>query len=237
VERHLAHSPDHLAELAAQFVRDAVTEKPTLTIIFPTGSTPIGLYRLLRADHDAGTFSLARATVFQLDEYVDLPTYPVGSFREFLVTHLGPVIVNDQTTLQTIDPQAGEAWGSHYDELLDQAGGIDLAIVGVGRNGHLAFNEPGTPADIRSHEIVLTPSTLEANFGTVPEAQRPTRAFTVGLWDIARARRVLLLATGAAKAPVLAALRAGRYDPEIPATILIDHPGLTIIADQAATGN
>jgi glucosamine-6-phosphate deaminase len=169
-----------------------------------------------------------------LDEYLNLPTYPVRSFHHFLIEHLGPVIDNSHTTWHTISPSNDPAWSTAYDALIDAAGGIDLAIVGIGQNGHIGFNEPGAHPSWRSHVVTLEASTLDVNFPETSPDQRPTTALTMGMADLIAARRVLLLASGANKAAVLRTLLEGIDDPHIPATFLRDHPNLTVIADGAA---
>ena len=167
------HGADEFAAVAYDYVARAVAEDPQLALTAPTGSTPVGLYQRMRRAEAAGEFSLSSATVFMLDEYRDLPTYPQRSFFDYLRRHLGGLIFNPTTTRHLIDPALDPA---HYDNALDDVGGLDLAIVGVGRNGHVGFNEPGIDARSRTHVVVLAADTLEANFAGVASSQRPTQA-------------------------------------------------------------
>jgi glucosamine-6-phosphate deaminase len=224
---------EELSTAASEVVAQAVSLQPTLNIVFPTGHTPIGLYRRLNAEHAAGRFSLNGADVFMLDEYVDLPTYPEGSYRTFLRDHLGDVIFNNSTVFHPLDVGDDVAC-ERYDKALSQAGGVDLAIVGLGRNGHVGFNEPGADPLERTHVVTLTAATLEANFPGQSNSVRPTRAITMGLRDLIDARSVLMLVSGSSKASILAALRHGIFDPSIPATNFLDHQNFTIIADEEA---
>ncbi len=214
------------ADVAAGYVVNAVAENPRLSVTVPTGSTPLGLYARLRAAHRAREFSLDSSTVFMLDEYCDLPSYPSRSFVSFLREHLGEVIFNSSTTRHLLEP-----WHepSDYDAALDAAGGLDLAIVGVGRNGHVGFNEPGVDARSRTHVVTLAPETLEANFPDVAASARPSRAITIGLADLARARSILMLVAGDNKHEVAGLLAAGAFDPNVPATHLLEHDDLTIV--------
>ena len=224
-----------LAAIAAGIVLDCVTEKPGLVLTMPTGRTPVGLYRRLRAEAAAGRLSLDEATVFMLDEYLDLPAFPDGSFQAFLREHLGSLVFNGRTKVHTLEPALDGRFElcETYNRLLDEAGGIDLAILGVGRNGHVGFNEPGATDDQRTHEILLSKDTLEANFPGAGAATRPSAAVTMGLADLRAARRLLLLASGHAKTQVVAALCAGARVNDVPATHLLDHPDLTVVVDAA----
>lgn len=210
----------------ASLLMHAVLEKPDLVLTLPTGSTPRGLYQVLRRARADGAFSLDLAHVFMLDEYTDLPSYPEGSFFEFLFEHLGDVVFNESTTFSRINP--GQAPGD-YDAALDLAGGLDLAVIGVGRNGHVGFNEPGDDVDARTHVVHLADDTLAANFPDVDVEKRPTRAVTIGVADLRRARSVLMLVDGDKKHDVAELLAAGIADPEVPATQLLDHEDLTIV--------
>lgn len=223
-----------LSTVASTIVTQAVSREPHVNIVFPTGRSPIGLYGHLRAEHAAGRFSLNHAHVFMLDEYVDLPSHPEGSFRAFLLDHRGDVVFNSSTKFHSliVDDEVGSC--RRYDRELTLAGDVDLAIVGVGRNGHVGFNEPAADRSNRTHIVKLTASTIEANFPCQSESLRPTRAITMGLRDLIEARSILMLVSGPSKAPILAALRDGIIDPAIPATHFLDHPDFTIIADEEA---
>jgi len=223
-----------LSLAALDAVTQAVALQPHLNVVFPTGHTPIGLYHHLRSEHSKGRFSLDDAEVFMLDEYLDLPSYPEGSYRSFLREHLGEVAFNNVTMFHSLGTGDALASCRRYDWELTFVGGIDLAVIGLGRNGHVGFNEPSARVDERTHVVDLTESTLEANFPGQPDSARPTRAITMGLRDLLEARSVLMLVSGSAKAPVLAALRDGIIDPLIPATHLLDHQNFTIIADSEA---
>jgi len=224
---------ESIADHAAELLADRVADHPALTLTTPTGSTPIALYRRLVRDHEQGRFSLDAATVFMLDEYLDLPTYPRGSFLEFLQRNLGDVIFNGSTNVQSITPSDDPSVTTLYDKALDAAGGLDLAIVGVGRNGHVGFNEPGALLDERTHIVTLTASTLEANFAGVDESLRPSKALTIGLRDLHSARAVLMLVAGAHKHRIAQLLAAGSFDHTVPATYLLDHPDLTVLVEAA----
>lgn len=226
-----ARDSDEFAQLSALVVTTRLEAKRTLAITLPTGSTPLPLYERLRREHAAGRFSLDRASVFMLDEYVDLGNYPKGSFHAALQQHLGPVIFNSHTTFHAMRPGADPAFCAAYDAALDEVGGLDLAIVGVGRNGHVGFNEPGTSFHARTHVVRLTEDTLNANFPATDDVERPTRAVTMGLADLWRARSVLMLVHGD-KQWVARLLADETVVAEVPATQLLTHPDLSIVVDE-----
>lgn len=220
------HGAGEFADVAAAYVARAVAENPRLSLTVPTGSTPVGLYERLRAARRAREFSLDDATVFMLDEYCDLPSYPSQSFVSFLRDNLGDVIFNPSTTRHLLDPWREPA---DYDGALDVAGGLDLAIVGVGRNGHVGFNEPGADPSARTHVVTLASDTLEANFADTALSSRPSRAITIGLADLRRARSILMLIAGQNKHEVADLVAGGLYDENVPATHLLDHDDLTVV--------
>jgi len=219
-------SSGEFAQATASIVMTSVREKPDLSITLPTGSTPVGLYESLRRARREGDFSLDHATVFMLDEYLDLPSHPEGSFVEFLRRHLGEVIFNGSTTVTTINPTDDPR---DYDLALDAVGGLDLAIIGVGRNGHVGFNEPGDDVNARTHVVTLFEDTIAANFADVAAHAHPTRAITIGLADLRNARSILMLVAGEKKHDVADLLAAGIVDARIPATQLLEHDDLTIV--------
>ncbi len=210
----------------------ALAARPDLALTLPTGGTPQGLYRELAAAQRRGAVSLERATVFMLDEYLDLAAYPEGSFLAYLREHLGEVVFNDATRFIPLEPSDDPARLAAYDRALDEAGGLDLAVVGVGRNGHVGFNEPHSPLAARTRVVELSEDTLEANFPGVDRARRPRRAVTVGLADLVGARAVLMLIAGEGKAGVARRLLLeGGPDPSVPATHLLGHRSLTVVVE------
>lgn len=227
------HGADEFADVAAAYVTRAVAENPRLSLTVPTGSTPVGLYQRLRDARRAREFSLDDATVFMLDEYCDLPSYPSQSFVSFLADHLGDVIFNPSTTRHLLDPWREPA---DYDAVLDSVGGLDLAIVGVGRNGHVGFNEPGVDPSSRTHVVALAKDTLEANFANTGPSSRPSKAITIGLADLRRAGSILMLISGENKHAVADLVAAGLYEENVPATHLLGHDDLTVVMADGLLG-
>lgn len=222
-----------LSQRAAEIVIDLIQLKPNAVLVLPTGSTPIGFYDALVKSR----VSLAEVTTFNLDEYVGLPKEHPQSYYAFMKEHL-----YDRTDLKPSrrhipngmapDP---EAECRRYEEAIRAAGGVDLAILGIGHNGHLGFNEPGSPWDSPTRMVSLTESTRQANarfFNSIDEV--PTHALTMGMGTILRARRILLLANGAGKAEAIRETVKGTPRVEVPATALQTHTDVTVLLDREA---
>lgn len=226
----VVESVDQVASAAADLVGAQLCRDRRTRLGVATGATPLPLYRELARRHAAGDLPAGELTLFLLDEYLGLGTDDPRSFRAVVVDHLArPLGIPDGAVHA---PEVGAAdlqqACRRFDALRDDAG-IDLQILGIGRNGHIAFNEPGSAPDSGCRVVQLTDVTRSDN-GLGPKD--PTHAVTVGIGSILRARRLLLLATGPTKAEALA--RAVHADPRSPAGALSGHPDLTIIADRDA---
>lgn len=223
-----------LAQHAARHVGDLVRGRDAPTIALPTGDTPIGMYRQLAADHRDGKISFRQARLFNLDEYVGMaPDHP-QSYHAFLHRHfLDHIDVAPQgVRLLCGDTPDADEECSAYDSAIAAAGGLDLAILGLGANGHIAFNEPGDPWDRETHCVTLAERTREAhrpNFKD--ESSIPRFGLTMGVKMLAAARNILLLCAGQSKREAMAALLAGVRDAAWPVTSIADHPRLTVIAE------
>lgn len=231
----IASGYKEMSSLAASFVAGLVQEKPDLVMAIPSGRTPVGMYRQLGGMYRKGGLDLSRATFFLLDEYHGLGPRDKGSFYHFIrqnfmrLVNVPAVHVPDSRF-----PDAVEA-GRRYEEEIASAGGLDLAVLGIGVNGHIGFNEPGRPFDSRTGPVNLTPETISANarYFKTP-AQVPREAISMGLATIRQARSVLLLASGAPKAEAVAAALAGPVTTTVPASTLQRHPAFTAIVDSGA---
>lgn len=224
---------------AADVVAATLEARPDAVIGFPTGATPLQLYRELARRVDRGELDLARVIVVALDEYLGVPPHDPRSFSHYLRRHvLEPCGISEKWAVlldgTAAHPSAlAEPCAAHERWIRDR-GGVDLQIVGVGRNGHLGFNEPGTPFDSRTRVAALAPDTRRANAEAFAPDPVPAAALTQGLATIAAARTVLLLATGEAKAGAVAAALTGEVDPSCPASVLQGHPDVRAIVDAAA---
>jgi len=226
---------DGLAEAAAEHVVAVLARFARPVIALPTGATPRGLYERLVRRGRTGALSLGSARFFNLDEFVGLAPSDPRCYAAFLTRHfLGPLDIPAER-IRLLRGDAGDlpAECLAYDGALEAAGGIDLAILGLGTNGHIAFNEPGGDWKLGTHVVTLAPSTRRAQrLLFASEAEVPRQGLTMGIATIRAARAVLLLVMGEGKAAALGALRAGLPDPAWPVTALLDHPRLTALVDR-----
>lgn len=222
-----------VAAAAADVVAAAVAGAPELVLALPTGRTPIPLYDELARRHRARALDLSRARGFNLDELV-LPPSDVRSFHAFMERHAWGRTGLARARCDIPDGAAADlaAECRRYEDALEAAGGIDLALLGLGADGHVAYNMPG-PVTLPTH-VVRLPDGLAASLGLPPEAW-PLRALTMGLGTIARARALLVLATGESKATAVRALVGGVPDPEWPCSFLGRHPALQVLLDPGAS--
>ena len=219
--------------LAADQVAAVLTRKPEAVIALPTGQTPVGLYSVLRARAAQRELSAAAARWFNLDEYVGLaPTHPL-SYAKFVRIHLLDALGAPESNIRLLRGNAEDLQAEccQYDEAIARAGGLDLAILGLGANGHIAFNEPGSAWDSFTHIASLSTQTRAINSRLHGDFVIPERGITMGIATLRAAREILLLVCGENKRNALEALQRGRADQGWPVTSLIDHPNLTVLAD------
>lgn len=224
------------AKLVADLIESIVAANPEAVLALPTGRTPLPLYNELATRCEARRIDFEQVRTFNLDEWVGISPDAPGSYAAFMAEHLisrvnlKPEHCHIPNSLAP-DPVVECA---RYEQLIREAGGIDLAILGIGHNGHIGFNEPGTPFTARTHVARVTPETRESNRWSFPTEDVPTLALTVGIATILDARRIVLLATGADKAEMLARALHGPVGPAVPASALRLHPDVRIVADAAA---
>ena len=231
-------TPGDVARLAADIVEHVVRSRPAAVLGLATGSSPLGAYRELIERHRQGRGpSYAEVTAFTLDEYVGLPPGDPRGYRATIARELTDPLGLDAARVHGPDPDPctlPEA-GERYEAALLVAGGVDVQILGVGTDGHLAFNEPGSSLTSRTRLKTLTEQTRRDNarfFDSVDDV--PRHVLTQGLGTILEARRLLLLATGEGKARAVAAAVEGPLTAECPASVLQLHPHATVIVDEAA---
>jgi glucosamine-6-phosphate deaminase len=227
---------DDLSRRVAALVIGAVGDEPESVLVLPTGATPLGMFRQLAAAAAAGTVDFARARLVTLDDYAGIEATDRRRLLLWLRRELLDRIGIADDRIVAFDPSAeplGEA--ARVEAAIAAWGGIDLAVVGLGPNGHLAFNEPGSAFDSRARRITLTPESIRSNaayWGA--EADVPREGFTLGLGTLRDARQLVLIASGARKRDILARTLHGPIGEDVPATLLRVHPHATIIADRAA---
>lgn len=219
---------------AADHVAALLARKPEAVIALPTGQTPLGLYQELVARAAAKELSAARARFFNLDDYLGLSAAHPLSYARFLREHfLMPAGVPEEHIRLLRGEAVGiEAECRDYEAAIAAAGGLDLAILGLGTNGHIGFNEPGSDWAAQTHVVSLSPETRATHAAqTQGRFAIPEYGITVGISTIVAAREILLLVAGGAKACALAALRRAIPDPKWPVTALLTHRHLTVLAE------
>ena len=226
-----------MSQTAAKYIINKVRNSRILTLGLATGSTPTGVYQQLVQDHQQNHTSYAHITSFNLDEYIGLQKDDPNSYyhymNENLLKHID--IIPEHAHIPSCMCMDLRAECDEYEKKIEQHGGIDLQLLGIGSNGHIGFNEPGTSFQAKTHVVDLTPSTREANaryFNTLEEV--PTQAITMGIQTIFKSKEILLLISGKAKQDAMAELLNGDVTESFPASILKQHPNATIIADEEA---
>ena len=223
--------------LAANIAR-ALDENPQLVLGLPTGRTPIPLYRELAALCRAGRVDFSRAITFNLDEFLGIAADDPRSYHAFMRRHLFDQINVPRRRVHLLNGRAASVAREceRYERAIARAGGIDLQILGLGTNGHVGFNEPGSALVAHTHRTRLSPSTRRANAGLFGGRMNdvPREALSMGMGTILRARRIVLIATGAAKAEILAKAVEGPITSMITASALQLHPRCTVVVDEAA---
>jgi glucosamine-6-phosphate deaminase len=236
VEVIVVPSAEAACQRAARIVARLLSEKPTAVLALPTGSTPRGIYAELVRQHRTEGLSFARATAFNLDEYVGIPANHPGSFRRALAEALYRNIDLPPEHAHAPDGEAADlpAACASYEDAIAAAGGLDLALLGLGIDGHIAFNEPTSSFGSRTRLKTLADDTRAANQAAFGAEPVPRHALTVGIATILEARRCLLVAFGAAKAAAVAKMIEGPLAALVPASALQLHPHATVIVDEAA---
>jgi glucosamine-6-phosphate deaminase len=227
---------EDLSRRAAALVIDAVRDKPESVLVLPTGASPLGMFRELAAAVAAGTADFGRARFVTLDEYAGIGPADRRRLLLWLKRELLDLIGVADDRIVAFDPADDPLPESARVEAAVAAwGGIDLAVVGLGPNGHLAFNEPGSAFDGRARRITLTSASIRSNaayWGT--EADVPREGFTLGLGTLRDARHLVLIASGSGKRDILSRTLHRPVGEDVPATLLRVHPHATVIADRAA---
>lgn len=225
-----------LSKLIAEEFIKTVLKKPNAVLGLATGTSPLGVYANLAKACDEGRVSFAKCKTFNLDEYVGLDGTHNQSYRYFMNKNLFDKIdIDKNNTNVLLGVGDYKSFMNKYDQMIADAGGIDIQILGIGSDGHIAFNEPGTDFSSLTHETELTEQTIRDNsrlFNDVSEV--PTSAVTMGLKSIMNAKKIVLIATGKNKAKAIYGLIKGPISEEMPCSILQKHNDVTIYVDEDA---
>ncbi|MCL2107371.1 MAG: glucosamine-6-phosphate deaminase [Oscillospiraceae bacterium] len=225
-----------IGKAVGDLICEAVISKPDIVLGLATGMSPIPSYERMIARYRAGELSFARVSTFNLDEYCDLPREHKNSFYSFMRQNLFSHVDLPPERIHFLDGGAADeaAECARYEAAIEAAGGIDLQLLGIGRNGHIGFNEPAAHFTISSYKTALAPSTIAANSRFFSDVPMPRHAMTMGVGSILRSRRIVLIATGSAKADAVKTMLEGEVSPRCPATALREHPDAAIYLDPAA---
>ncbi|MBM3781026.1 MAG: glucosamine-6-phosphate deaminase [Acidobacteria bacterium] len=223
--------------LAVALIED-IRRRPDLVLALPTGATPLPLYAALRRAAHEGPDLMVHLRTFNLDEFVGVPADDTASYRSYMNRELFHAAHLSARQIGFLDGCAEDLDEEcrRYDQRIAQAGGIDVAVLGLGRNGHIGFNEPAEMLHAHTHVAVLDESTRLANARWFGDAvsRAPRQALSMGVGIMLGARRIMLLATGAAKAQAVAQLRSGVVTTRVPASLLQCHPDVTLWLDEDA---
>ena len=221
-------------EAAGMLMAAQITRKSDSVLGLATGSTPIPAYDMLVSWYHRGVIGFDKVVTFNLDEYVGIDERNPLSYHAFMQQHLFSK-VNLRPENTHLPSGSSLADGQAYDEAIRAAGGIDLQLLGIGRNGHIGFNEPASDFTYGTHIVTLAQSTIEANarFFSSPD-QVPRHAISMGIGNIMAARCVVLVATGKDKVEAVYNTVRGPVTPQVPASILQLHPCCVILCDREA---
>jgi glucosamine-6-phosphate deaminase len=233
-----ADAPSDLARIAAGLIASVLRTSPTSRIVAATGETPMATYAELASLHRAGYFDTAGLRVFQLDEYLGVgPDDPRSLYGWMRRSLLDPLAISEHDVVRLAADGDAEAACRQYGASVIAAGGFDLAILGLGPNGHLGFNEPPSGPAAPTRTVTLTAESLSSNaryWGS--DATIPRRAVTAGMDLLLAARQVVLIVTGVHKRHILRETLHGPIDDTVPASHLRSRPNVFVIADRAAAG-
>ena len=240
IEVIICQDKQEVAHEAAKIFAKDIKEKPGIALGLATGGTPVGMYKELIRMHKEEGLDFSRVRSFNLDEYVGLSGDHPQSYRYFMDDNLFNHINIDKAKTHVPSGIAEDILTScqKYEEDIKTQGGVDLQLLGIGSNGHIAFNEPGSPSESRTREVGLTEKTIKDNARFFEnESEVPQKAVTMGITTILEAKKIVLLATGGNKAEVVAKALKSLATIEVPASFLQNHSNCVFIVDkEAASG-
>ena len=228
---------NHASRVAANIISAQVIMKPDCVLGLATGSTPVGTYEELIRRYEQGDLDFSRVHSINLDEYRGLAGDNDQSYRYFMNTHLFDSINIDKKNTYVpdgLEPDSEKACRD-YEEMIKAHGGVDLQILGLGHNGHIGFNEPGSTFEKETHCVTLSETTRQANarfFSSMDEV--PTEAYTMGIGSIMQAKKIVVIVTGEGKREIVKKAFLGPITPEVQASVLQLHNDVILVGDEAA---
>lgn len=233
----IAKDYEDLSKKAAHIIAGQLIMKPDSVLGLATGSTPIGTYRYLKQMYSDGLISFSRVTSFNLDEYIGLDEKSDQSYIYFMKQELFNAVDINEKRIHIPCGVANDVSQEckNYESDIRKAGGIDLQLLGIGRNGHIGFNEPDLKFEASTHLVALDEDTIKANARFFEsEAEVPKTAISMGIKTIMHAKKIVLLASGKEKASTIYQMVYGDIHPELPASVLQIHPDVIVIVDEDA---
>jgi glucosamine-6-phosphate deaminase len=220
-----------LSARAASIVLGAVHEEPRIVLGLPTGRTPRGMYERIVAECAREYRCFREVITFNIDEYAGIAPLQPGSYHTYMRRHLFQHVDLDAAKAHIPNGMAPDldAECVRYEAAIRAAGDLGLTLLGLGTNGHIGFNEPGTPFDSATRVVELTPSTRIANAPLFPDGDVPTQAITMGIGTILRSKRIVLMVSGERKRQAVERLRSGIVDETFPASALWKHGNVTVL--------
>ena len=228
---------NHASRVAANIISAQVIMKPDCVLGLATGSTPVGTYEELIRRYEQGDLDFSRVHSINLDEYRGLAGDNDQSYRYFMNTHLFDSINIDKKNTYVpdgLEPDSEKACRD-YEEIIKAHGGVDLQILGLGHNGHIGFNEPGSTFEKETHCVTLSETTRQANarfFSSMDEV--PTESYTMGIGSIMQAKKIVVIVTGEGKREIVKKAFLGPITPEVQASVLQLHNDVILVGDEAA---
>lgn len=231
------NNTEEIAQAASEIILNKVKSSPDAILGLATGASPVATYKKIIAAYNAGEVSFKNVKTFNLDEYCSIPASDRNSYYTFmhenLFNHID--IEEENVHVPNGNPENAEEYCASYDEAIKNAGGIDIQVLGIGRNGHIGFNEPSDAFTAGTYKVKLTDSTIEANkIYFDREEDVPREAITMGVESIINAKEIILIAEGTAKAQAIHDMIKGEISPACPASILQKHDNVHIFIDNAA---
>lgn len=225
-------SYEEMSKVACSIFVKQLQHNPNSVLGFATGGSPVGFYKELVKSYLGGEISFDRVRSFNLDEYIGIPSNSPVSYYSYMVENLFHHVNIPKESYHLPDGNAPDLKEEckRYDRSIEEAGGIDLQLLGIGVNGHIAFNEPGTSFASLTNIVNLTESTRIENaryFENLEDV--PTRAITMGIQSIMNAKKIVLIAFGDKKVAAIKQLHSGKITEDFPASQLLKHPNLTVI--------
>ncbi|KAF1680630.1 MULTISPECIES: glucosamine-6-phosphate deaminase [Bacillus] len=231
---------EELSQKASSIVADIIRKKPDAVLGLATGGTPEGMYRELIRLHQTENLSFRNVTTVNLDEYAGLSSDDPNSYHYYMKSRFFQHIDSKPSRHFIPNGQADnlEAECRRYEQIVEALGGTDIQLLGIGRNGHIGFNEPGTPFKSQTHVVTLNEQTRQANARYFPSIDSvPKKALTMGIQTILSSKRILLLISGKSKAEAVKQLLEGDINEDFPASALHLHSDVTVLVDREAAAS